>query len=155
MIFIARTLDRYADTDYTSLIVKDGVCTDRKEKANIMGASSNEEYFHGELIETDNGLVDFKPLSYRADPYPMNDIIFSDAFEHVAEGKIWAIAKDKSGNCHVMYKNDVTHGRFVYQNVTQNQSYDDRIKGKLDKGYVATNAMRYFANARAFVKQTP
>lgn len=151
VVFTARSLNAYADVDHISIVVVDGQCNGRREKAPIIAATQGE-YFHGQLVADKNGMVSFEPLPYRCDPYPLKDMTFVDAYEHVAEGKLWAIMADQQGMLHVVYQNDITNDRVVYQQVNNASSMQARIQGKLAKGYVKTKTMRFFANARRLVK---
>lgn len=115
-----------------------------------MVLNNHEEYFHAELKVDQNGLVTFEPLSYRANPYPSTPLFFDEVYEHAAEDKMWMIVKGTNGD-HVMYQNNVTNGRYVYQFVKTNPSMQQRISEKLAKGYVKTKPMQFFANTRRLI----
>ncbi|MAA92988.1 MAG: hypothetical protein CML21_00490 [Rheinheimera sp.] len=139
--FLARTLDAHTDNGFIFIVVQDGEIESRLDNCpNAIISSNSSEYLHGTLtVDESTGLVSFDPLPYRADPYPGSDVHFSDVYVHVSENKVWAIKEDSSGNQCTVYKNDVTKQRFVFQEISGNQTLSQRIQSKIQKGYIKIN----------------
>ncbi|WP_445767786.1 hypothetical protein [Rheinheimera sp.] len=143
--FVARSLDEHSEIGFVTIVIIDGVVTKRYDNCSQRITSLNVstpsvEYYHASLeVDVKTGLVEFDALPYRANPYPEKDQLFSDVYVHVDENKVWAITEDTSGNLITVYKNDVTKQRYIYQEISNNQTLSQRAQSKLQKGYIKVN----------------
>lgn len=143
----ARTLNRI-DGVFHQLMILNGECISRDESPDVIYFTQGE-YGHCTLDNDEDCLLSFKPLPYRPDQYPLKDIANFNVYENKPEGKLWAYIVDKNNDHHVVYMNNQTSGRLVYQHLQSGTSLSQRISDKVKKGYIDVGYAFYCSQTRS------
>ena len=146
---MAISLDEFRDYGFVSIVAVEGVITDRFNNiSQNLPMNNSGEYGHVVLTNEPNGTLSFKPMPYRCDPYPTQDMFLGEVYSH-PDGKHWAIF-EQNGQLSVLYSNERTGFRYVYQQVdSQRKNAKARVKDMLDKGYTRSSfRLEYDAASR-------
>lgn len=146
---MAVSLDEFCDKGFVSIVAVDGVITEQYHKVRQdLSLNIGGDYGHVVLTDEPDGTLSFKPMPYRCDPYPTQDMFLGEVYSH-PDGKLWAIF-EQNGQLSVLYSNERTGFRYVYQQVdSQRKNAKARVKDMLDKGYTRSSfRLEYDAASR-------
>lgn len=110
----------------------DGYEAVQEKDINQSDLDNAVEYYHCKIGQDENGVTQLKPMPYRAVPFPKVAVRIDKCMKHPTLNKVWAIS---SNGKYTFFSNDKTDFNLVCCEINDKTSIDDRVNGKLEKGY--------------------
>lgn len=127
----------------------DGYEAVQEKDINMSDLDNAVEYYHCKIGPDENGVTQIKPMPYRAVPYPRVAVKIQVGMRHKTLDKVWAISSDGK---YTFFSNENTEFNLVCCQINDKESIQDRVTGKLFKGYDIDNSINiYDADERDLV----